>query len=117
MIIKRKVPQQFKRLTKKNSFIVYVGADESINTSSMHWSGGSISAYELIDLASGAHIKDINGVPWPNFEEKRIDIEPGQALVKSGMFCGKTSTLSFTVNRADLHYLSVDDSEVIGSGY
>ncbi len=105
--VKKAPPKHLAMGNRKKSFTYHCADHLTINTSSMNWSGGSISAYDLVNLATGTR-EPITGATWPDFEVKTVKIPTGYAIVESGTFCGKTKRLRFTLNESDVSKLTGD---------
>lgn len=62
------------------------------------WSGGTRRLFHLVDLQTGqaTPVSWHNTAPWnADRRECRITLQPGQAIVESGSFCGKSAGLRF----------------------
>ncbi len=92
------VKKLFPSYRKKNVFLT---AATGVNLTDLNWSGGSRSEYTVVDLDTGvmSGVGDHMAAPWDNADEnRRVNITPRQIIVKTGMFCGKPSTMSITVH-------------------
>jgi hypothetical protein len=70
----------------------------------LNWDGGSRSEYTLVDLNTRVvlPIGDNMTAPWDNKDEgRRVTINPGQAVVQTGTFCGKPATMFITYRPED----------------
>ena len=87
---------------RKRKVVVKNGS--AVTLSNLNWDGGSRSEYFLVDLVRNTVIPIGNNTaaPWNNPDEGRsVTVEPGTAVVKTGTFCGKPSTMVITFNPAD----------------
>ncbi len=81
---------------------VYVCPATQHTIRGVNWDGGSRSIYHGVDLATGntqtaAHFGA--PAPWANpYEGTKVEIQPGKALVVTGTFCGKASTMFIYVH-------------------
>ncbi len=93
------VRKLFPAYRKRN---VNVRATTKVTFFDLNWSGGSRSEYHAIDLSNGAARTMSNWnqlAPWANpYEGSSVELVPGFAVVKTGYFCGKESTLTIYVH-------------------
>ena len=59
-----------------------------------YWSGGSCSYYTL--YRGGREVPVSRNPGFPKFVNQTVDLQPGDVLVETGFFCGKTSTARIT---------------------
>lgn len=86
---------------------VFVYPRGSVTFQDLNWSGGTKSEYTAIELATGKKVGDMSrwNMTWPGdnkAEGATIDVPPGVVVVRTGWFCGKTSTPSIYCNPADM---------------
>jgi hypothetical protein len=67
------------------------------------WDGGSRETYRAIELATGRDVPliDHNASPWDNRKSITFKLEPGFAVVRHSMFCGKDMGLTFYVHASN----------------
>jgi hypothetical protein len=69
--------------------------------SGTYWDGGSRSTYHAVDISTGRVLPAPQYNP-PQFGGPRtdptVDIPDGVAIVRTGVFCGKTATATVYVN-------------------
>lgn len=89
-----KLAQICKLVSKKRKAIL-ARPTEKVTISGSYWDGGSRSDYFLIDLRT-MHATPIAGVAPMQFggpkEDPVVNLEPHQAVVCAGTFCGKPAT-------------------------
>lgn len=56
-----------------------------------YWDGGSRSGYTLFP-ASGGCVDASRSPGFPKFENQTVQLNPGDVLVRTGVFCGKPAT-------------------------
>lgn len=74
---------------------------ETIVLNDLNWDGGSRSEYTLADLNTGQTVSvgDHMAAPWNNLDEgRKVELKPGQVMLQTGTFCGKTATMSITAH-------------------
>jgi len=82
---------------RKRKVVLYEG--NSVSLTGLNWDGGSRSDYTLVDLNTRATVTigDHMSPPWNNKDEgRKFDLKPGQAIVRTGTFCGKQATMFIT---------------------
>ena len=88
---------------------VYVVPTTSTTIHGVNWCGGSRSIYHGVDLLTGeiqsaAHFS--NPAPWVNpYEGTTVEILPGKALVKTGIFCGKPAVMFIYIHPSNMPML------------
>jgi hypothetical protein len=67
------------------------------------WSGGSREVYTAIEFATGrqASFPGQDEAPWGARQERTVKLEPGLAVVRHSMFCGKDMGLTFYLHPAN----------------
>lgn len=99
MYIDRKdLPRQLQHLHTGGLIRLNPQTDVTIPMDAGLWSGGTRRLFELVDLQTGqaTPVSWHNTAPWnPDRRECRITLQPGQAIVESGSFCGKPAGLHF----------------------
>lgn len=84
--------------SKKHKAIVY--RQDAVALDGTFWDGGSRSDYHLVEIATG-NIEALPRSDPPQFGGVKAAvtraIEPGFAVIRSGVFCGKPSTPSIYI--------------------
>jgi hypothetical protein len=95
------IAKRFGYRKRKASVVV----TDRVTLTDLNWSGGSISRYTALDLATGAvSAKDHSRpAPWDNAAEgKTVDIPAGVAVVRTGTFLGKPGLMTIYVRPDNL---------------
>jgi hypothetical protein len=98
------VPPHLRGSYSGQKFQAEIAASIIIPVDSGLWSGGSRDMYYAIRLADGRQISisGENRAPWDKSRQDwQLTIEPGIAVVRHSMVCGKDMGLTFFVNAAD----------------
>jgi len=90
---------------------VFVRTSDKITFNDVNWSGGTKSEYRACSIDGRPLQTKVNmggPAPWNNpYEGLTVAIPPGMVVVEGGYFCGMTSTLSITINPADMPLLPI----------
>jgi hypothetical protein len=73
----------------------------SVNSYCSYWGRGSISYYTL--YRNGRAVPVSRSPVFPRFKNQTLELQPGDVLVQTGFFCGKTATARITFIRAETH--------------
>ena len=113
--------RQFRPLTRKSSVLVAIKTD--VSHTGTAWSGGSISSYRAIDLASGivspwSSVDQFTpGTGFPAFQAATSKTSPGRGVYQSGTTSGKPAIIGLFVHPGDLWQVfglpKADDSDVV----
>lgn len=97
------VPAQLRGSYSGKQFKAIVTESMTIPADAGLWSGGSRDTFRVVRLSDGATIEPVNhnAAPWGERSEKRIQLEPGIAVVEHSIFCGKDTGLTFYVHPAN----------------
>lgn len=74
---------------------------DAVTLHDLNWSGGTRYSFTALDLETLATAgKDHSRLaPWDNpAEGKTVPLEPGVAVVCTGVFCGKTATMTIYIH-------------------
>lgn len=91
---------------KKHNASVWVC--DTVTLSGTYWDGGSRNTYHAINI----HTRKVGAAPQynpPQFggpsEDLTVLVPAGAAIVRTGIFCGKTATAAVYLNPADVSHL------------
>lgn len=89
--------------------VVNVVPTTRVTVCDLNWSGGTRSEYFGITFSGLAFdVRSMSSwntpAPWNNAREgTTVNLAPGTAMVRTGYFCGKESTLTIYVHPSDLN--------------
>jgi len=90
---------------------VFISVSETITLHDVNWSGGTRAEYRACTISGRPLETAVNmggPAPWENpFEGLKINIPQGMVIAQGGYFCGKKSTLHFTINPIDQKLLPI----------
>lgn len=98
------VPSQLLGGYRGKKFAARIVESVTIPAEAGLWQGGSRETYRVVRLSDGADMpaSDYSSAPWDTSRrERKIDLMPGIAVVRSSMFRGKDMGLTFMVHPAD----------------
>ena len=98
------IPAQLRGSYSGKQFKAIVTESVTIPIYAGLWSGGSRDTYRVVRLSDGATIEPVrhNAAPWDSGRaERKVDLEPGIAVVEHSIFCGKDAGLTFYVHPAN----------------
>ena len=97
---------------KKHNATVWVR--DTVTLSGTYWDGGSRNTYHAINIRT----RQVGAAPQynpPQFggpvEDPTVPVPAGAAIVRTGVFCGKTATAVVYLNPADVSHLLPGVSE------
>lgn len=98
------VPQHLRCGYAGRSFTAQITDKVTVPMDAGLWSGGSRDLYHVIRLSDGAMIEaqDHSAAPWDNRRDNVVTLQPGIAVVRHSIFCGKDSGLTFYMVAADV---------------
>lgn len=83
----------------------FIRSTAKMALSGTYWDGGTRSTYTAVNIESGYSLGAPQYSP-PQFggpkTDPQVDIPEGVAIIKTGIFCGKTATATVYVNPANL---------------
>lgn len=96
------VPAQLRRSYSGKHFQAVICEVVTIPSYAGNWDSGSRETYELVRLENGEAIAASDNVsaPWDARQDRKIELQPGFAVVRHSIFCGKDMGLCFYL-RAD----------------
>lgn len=83
---------------KQKCFVTELAQARELNTAS-YWSDGSRDQFVVLNLASGKRTSPPIG-QYPMFDAK-YTLQPGEVLIRTGVFCGKPATPEITFIACD----------------
>lgn len=89
---------------------VYLSTGDGVELSSGYWDGGSKTSYYRLFLPSGI-VEPLSAPSNPfrmdHANPKKVSVEPGQAVVQGGIFCGKKAALNITLAPEDFSHFGL----------
>lgn len=95
--------------SRKQKAFVVVTDKMTVPMTAGLWEGGSRSIYSMVKLSNGniIPVPNQNSGPWdPNRNDRTVAMDPGFAMVRESIFCGKESPLTFYIHEDDFSKFS-----------
>lgn len=105
-LVSNQAPQHLRSVDgySGNKYKAEIRESVTINGQAGIWDGGSRETYSVVRIADGKALEpvDRNAAPWDSSrKDVRVTLEPGIAVVRHSIFCGKDMGLTFYVTAGD----------------